>query len=88
MTSEQLRESLREQPFEPFRLVMTDGVGYEIRHPDLLFIGRHTAFVGLTGQPGEIFFERTVKVDLRHIIRVEPLEAAAPPPGNGAAGGP
>ena len=30
MVPEELRESLRQQPFEPFRLVLTDGVGYEI----------------------------------------------------------
>src|SRR5207249_4891820 len=36
MTPQELRDTLRRQPFEPFRLVMTDGAGYDIRHPDLL----------------------------------------------------
>lgn len=36
MAPENLRDLLRKQPFEPFRLVMTDGVGLDIRHPDLL----------------------------------------------------
>ena len=35
MAPEELRDVLRHQPFEPFRLVMTDGEAYEIRHPDL-----------------------------------------------------
>lgn len=82
MTPEELRYSLRRQPFEPFRLVMTDGTGYEIRHPDLLWAGKRSVMVGLTGQPGRTFYERTVKVDLLHVIRLEPLEAAPSPPQN------
>lgn len=85
MTPQELRDTLRQQPFEPFRLVLTDGAFYDIRYPDLLWIGQQTAYVGLTGQPGQTFFERAVKVDLFHIIRAEPLDVTAPP-GNGAAG--
>ncbi len=79
MAPEELREALQ-QPFEPFRLVMTDGQGYDIRHPDLLLVGRRSAVVGLTGDPGKTFYERTVKVDLLHIIRLEPLQSVG---GNG-----
>jgi hypothetical protein len=75
MTAEELRDAQKRQPFEPFRLVMTDDVGYDIPHPDLLLVGRRTATVGLTGQPGKTFYERTVKIDLMHVIRLEPLES-------------
>jgi hypothetical protein len=85
MAPEELRDALRQQPFEPFRLVMTDGIGYEIPHPDLLMVGRRTAVVGVAGQPGQTFYERTVKVDLLHVIRIEPLQAASSPPPNGPA---
>lgn len=85
MTPEELRDTLRQQPFEPFRLVTTDGARFEIRHPDLLWVGQRTAYVGLTGQPGQTFFERAVKVDLFHIVRTEPAEVAGSP-GNGPAG--
>src|SRR5579884_1686769 len=83
MTPEELRDTLRERPFEPFRLVLTDGASYEIRHPDLLWVGQRTAYVGLTGQPGQTFFERAVKIDLFHMIRTEPVGAPTPP-GNGS----
>jgi hypothetical protein len=77
MAPEELRDTLRHQPFEPFRLVMTDGVGYEIRHPDLLWVGRRSAMIGLTGQPGQTFYERAVKIDLLHVVRVEPIESVS-----------
>jgi hypothetical protein len=82
MSPEELRDTVRQRPFEPFRLVMTDGTGFEIRHPDLLWVGRRSAMVGLTGDPGQTFFERAVRIDLLHTIRLEPLQPATPPPQN------
>ena len=83
MAPNELRESLQEQPFQPFRIVLTDGVGYDVRHPDLLWVGQRSAYVGLTGQPGQTFFDRAVKVDLLHVIRIEPLESPSSPTKNG-----
>jgi hypothetical protein len=75
MSAEELRDTLKDQPFKPFRIVVTDGQGYDIRHPDLLWVGARVVYVGLTGDPGKTFFERSVKVDLLHISRIEPLES-------------
>lgn len=86
MSPEELRDVARQKPFEPFRIVMTDGAAFDIRHPDLLWVGQRTAYVGLTGEPGQTFFERSVRVDLLHVIRIEPVEAAnSPPQTNGPA---
>jgi hypothetical protein len=62
---------------------MTDGKSFDIFHPDLLLVGMQAAVVGLTGEPGQTFFERTVKVDLWHVIRIEPIETPARRPSNG-----
>jgi hypothetical protein len=78
MSPQELHDTLKRQPFEPFRLVMTDGTGFEIRHPDLLWVGQRSAMVGLTGKPGQTFYERSVKIDLLHVIRLEPLEVSPP----------
>jgi hypothetical protein len=85
MSPEELRDSLRRKPFEGFRIVLTDGATYDVRHPDLLWVGLRSAYVGLTGQPGQTLFERAVKVDLLHITQIIPLDAAASPPKNGPA---
>jgi len=79
MAPEELRRTLKQQPFEPFRLVMTDGVSYEVRHPDLLLVGKRTVVVGLVGDGAQEYFEQTIKVDLLHIIRLEPIGAPASP---------
>jgi hypothetical protein len=83
MMPEALRDMLRKQPFKPFRLVMSDGAGFEVRHPDLLWVGQWSAHVGLTGDPGKTFFERSVEVELNHVIRIEPLQPATKGKSNG-----
>ena len=83
MAPEELRDAIRQQPFEPFRLVLTDGAGYDVRHPDLLWVGKRTAMVGLTGDPAQTFYERAVRIDLLHISRLEPLETIPPASSNG-----
>jgi hypothetical protein len=85
MSPMELRESLRQQPFEPFRIVLTDGGAYDVRHPDLLWVGQRSAYVGLTGEPGQTLFERAVKLDLLHITQIVPLDSASSPPKNGPA---
>jgi hypothetical protein len=85
MTPEELRDCLHQKPFEPFRIVLTDGAAYDVRHPDLMMVGKRVAFVGLTGDPGQTFFERTVRIDLLHISRIEPLDGSSTSPKNGAA---
>ena len=84
MAPTELRDSLTRQPFEPFRLVLSDGASYDIRHPDLLWVGQRSAYVGLTGQAGSTFFERSVKVDLLHVTQIVPIGAESPP-SNGTA---
>ncbi len=83
MAPDELRASLKQQPFEPFRVMLSDGSSYEVRHPDLLWVGQRAAYVGLTGDPGQTYFERSVKLDLLHITQIIPLSASAPPK-NGA----
>ena len=47
MRSEDLRDHLRKRPFRRFRLVLTDGRTFEVRHPELAMVGRSTVAVGL-----------------------------------------
>jgi len=79
MAPEELRDATKERPFEPFRLVMSDGVAYDILHPDLLMVGQRTAVVGLVGDPAQEFYDRTIKIDLSHVVRIEPVPPAPPP---------
>jgi len=82
MTEEELRAAARHQPFEPFRLTISTGATYDIRHPDLIMVGRRSVTVGITNEPGGIAYDRTVKVDLLHVVAIEELPVS--PPSNGS----
>jgi hypothetical protein len=78
MTQDELHEAARRQPFEPFRLVLTTGATYDIRHPDLIMVGRRSAVIGLTSDPAGTAYDRTFKVDLFHIVGIEDLPGVPP----------
>ena len=83
MTQEELRDAARRQPFAPFRIVLTTGATYDIRHADLLWIGRRSAMIGLTNDPNGTAYDRTFQVDLFHIVGIEQLPVSSPPSSNG-----
>jgi hypothetical protein len=84
MTHDELREIARKQPFEPFRIVLSTGDVFDIRHPDLIMVGRRSAVLGITNQEEATVYDRTYQVDLRHIVGIQNLPQPSPPEkGNG-----
>ena len=86
MAPEDLAAALRRRPFEPFRITLTEGSTYDVRHPELCLLGRRSAVIGFPA-PGDpdLFYERSVTVDLLHVVKLEPLEATSSSPPNSAA---
>ena len=83
MRSEDIREFVRRQPFQPFRITLTDGRTYDVTHPELVMVGRSAVAIGLTGTgTHEPIYERLVTVSLLDIMQAEPLEGS--PRGNGS----
>jgi hypothetical protein len=84
MTMNDLREALRLVPFRPFRVFVTDGGTYDVRHPDLCMIGPRIAVIGIppAGQ-NEPILERFAVVDLIHVTRLEPIDGPSSPTSNG-----
>ena len=44
--AEDIQARLRERPFHPFRIVVSEGLPYDIRHPDLVFVGARDLMIG------------------------------------------
>jgi hypothetical protein len=83
MTHEELHRFARQQPFQPFRVVLTTGDTYDIRHPDLIMVGRRSAVLGLVKNPAATTYDLFFTVDLLHIVGVEELPPTPPPSANG-----
>ena len=73
MTHEELQAAARRQPFKPFRVVLTTGATYDIRHPDLILVGRRSAILGIVNKPNGTVYDRTLNVDLLHVVGIEEL---------------
>ena len=75
MRPESFQQWNQRRPFEPYRVVCTDGTVYEIRHPEMAVPMRSEVVVGLpnlTADNGQSTF-----VSYFHVIRIEPLTATA-----------
>lgn len=83
MTQQELQDAARRQPFEPFRVVVTTGAIYDVRYPDLILVGRRSVILGITNEPDGTAYDRTIKVDLLHVVGIEELPAS--PSANGPA---
>jgi hypothetical protein len=77
MTLQTYREVLGQRPFKPFRLVLSSGQAYEVRHPEMALLTRTSMLVGINiaedGVPAEFKI-----CSLLHVTAVEPLNAPAP----------
>ena len=75
MRPEDIRQFLLRRPFQPFRLTLTDGRTYDIRHPELAMVGRSTVAIGVPApEESEPVYDRLVTVSLLHIMQAEPCE--------------
>ena len=81
MRRNDLVEALRTSPFRPFRLYLSDGGKFEIRHPEILIVGLHSAVIGVMEHRGNADAEEKyprvehfTTVDLLHVTRIEELQ--------------
>jgi len=75
MRPDDIRNFLNKRPFQPFRITLTDGRSYEVRHPELAMVGRSVVAIGVPApDESEPVFDRLVTVSLIHIMQIEPVE--------------
>ena len=79
-----LYHMLHTEPFEPFRLHLTDGRGFDIRYSDMNVVGTTWIRIGIVApddKDPDPIADHSVKVPLSLISRVERL-SAVPTPGS------
>jgi hypothetical protein len=71
MTVQTFRELLAQRPFRPFRLVMSSGQTYDVRHPEMALLTRTDMLVGV--EPDEENVPAEFRIcSLLHVATVEP----------------
>jgi len=69
MNIEVLKESLARRPFDRFRVRLSSGDAYDVRHPEGAWLVKGGLYVGLP--PSEAIPDRAVFCSLLHIAAIE-----------------
>ncbi len=73
MRPEDILHELRRQPFEPFRLYLSNGRSYDIRHPEMALVARRRLVVA-TRLGKEGVADQLATCDPAHVTDIEPLD--------------
>ncbi len=76
MTVQTFRNLLKERPFKPFRLVMSSGQTYEVRHPEMAMLTKSDILVGIDIEDDGVPAEFKI-CSMLHVTAVEPIEPTA-----------
>jgi hypothetical protein len=79
MTPEAVQKHLRRQPFQPFRVCLSDGAVYEVQQPEMVLVLQREVIIALP-KSGERFPRHTVSCDPLHITRIEPINGRGTSP--------
>ncbi len=84
MTFRKVGEYVEAEPFRPFRIKMASGSSYEIRHPEMILVGRSSVrvYTNPEGESGN--GARWHDVSLMLMETLEPIESAAPEAAKGS----
>ena len=79
ITFQRLARYVGAEPFRPFRISMPSGQSFEIRHPEMISVGRSSAhiFTFMSDQP-EHSHQREHELSLLLMESVEPLDVSSP----------
>ena len=86
MRREDILSLTRAQPFQPFRVFLTNGETYDVRHPDLILatLGAVHIAAPAPGQSPDGLGSARI-VSLVHIMKIEPLPLPSSASSNGVA---
>src|SRR5205814_5857021 len=72
--SEDIQARLREKPFRPLRVIASEGLRYDIHHPDLVFVGQRDLMIGFPTPDRPTVYDQVVRVAIVHIVGLEDVD--------------
>ena len=78
MTTDNLWQRMRRKPFKPFRLHLSSGEIYDIRHPEMMLLSRNSITIAIYDEgdePGDVLPAREVFVSPLHVTSAEDIPA-------------
>jgi hypothetical protein len=85
MRPEDICTELKRQPFRPFRIHRSNGKSHEVRHPELVMVGKSCINIGFPSTKHQIpVFDSYEVISLLHINNLELLSSTPSQPADGA----
>lgn len=75
--AEDVAAFVRARPFVPFRIHMTDGATFEVRHPECAMVAPRIVTVGVPSERRVGMMQAVEWCSVLQIVRLEPLAAAS-----------
>lgn len=75
MNASELVSLLNERPFDGLKLHMSDGRKYEIRHPEMAWVSKHTLHLGQPSREDQRVADFVEYISLRHVVSVRRIVA-------------
>ena len=79
MSPETIQKRVLHHPFQPFRVFLSDGATYVVRHPEMILVTRREVVIALP-KSGEAIARQVVYCDPLHITRLEPVNGRGTKP--------
>ncbi len=76
MTPQEVLNYVQAQPFRPFRIRMNSGRSFDIRHPEMVRVGRRDLLIFTFVSDSPAVYDRWENVSLLLVESLSPLEAS------------
>jgi hypothetical protein len=73
MTLQDFQRLLKAQPFQPFKVHLSNGEVYEVRHPEMAFLMRTKLVLGLDPDKSG-YADDWAMISLLHVASIEPVQ--------------
>ena len=70
-----ISERVKVQPFKPVRVIASEGLHYDIYHPEMIMVGERDITIGISRRRGTIY-DRQIRVAIMHIVGMEDIPPA------------
>ena len=84
-TADGIKARLNQKPFRPMRIIASEGLTYDVYHPDLVWVGWSDLHIGFAHPDHPTIYDRTIRLAMSHVVGLEDISTPAPSTNNGSA---
>ena len=72
-SAEVIKARLNERQFRPVHIIVSEGLTYDIHHPDLVWVGWSDLQIGFASPDHPAIYDRTIRIAMGHVVGLEDI---------------